>query len=50
VLTPDQLIEQARALGPSGTVMLHPLMGGMDPDLAWQSLHLIETVVLPELS
>ncbi len=50
VLTPDELIERARALGPAGTVMLHPLMGGLAPEIAWQSLRLIETRVLPALS
>ena len=50
VLTPDELIEKARALGAAGTVMLHPLMGGLAPELSWQSLRLIETRVLPALS
>ena len=49
VLTPDEAIARARALGPSGTVMLHPLMGGMSPDLSWQSLRLIEAKVIPAL-
>jgi hypothetical protein len=30
--------------------MLHPLMGGLAPEIAWQSLRLIETRVLPALS
>jgi hypothetical protein len=29
--------------------MLHPLCGGMPPDLAWSSLRLFETQVLPAL-
>jgi len=49
VLTPDELIERARALGPGGGVALHPLMGGLDPELAWESLSLVESKVLPAL-
>jgi hypothetical protein len=49
VLTPDELIERARALGPLGSVILHPLMGGMDPELSWESLRLVEQRVLPAL-
>jgi alkanesulfonate monooxygenase SsuD/methylene tetrahydromethanopterin reductase-like flavin-dependent oxidoreductase (luciferase family) len=49
VLTPEQLVLRARELGPTGMVMLHPLMGGLDPQLAWDSLRLIETEVLPAL-
>jgi alkanesulfonate monooxygenase SsuD/methylene tetrahydromethanopterin reductase-like flavin-dependent oxidoreductase (luciferase family) len=50
VVTPEQLVEQARTLGPMGTVMLHPLMGGMAPALSWESLRLIESDVLPALT
>ena len=49
VWTPDELIERARALGPHGSIALHPLMGGLDPELAWESLSLIESKVLPAL-
>jgi alkanesulfonate monooxygenase SsuD/methylene tetrahydromethanopterin reductase-like flavin-dependent oxidoreductase (luciferase family) len=49
VLTPDELISRARALGPSANVLLHPLMGGTDPELAWESLRLIESKVIPAL-
>ncbi len=49
VVTPGELIEQARALGPTGTVLLHPLMGGLPPELSWESLRLIETKVMPAL-
>jgi hypothetical protein len=30
--------------------MLHPLMGGLDPDLAWESLELIASKVIPRLA
>ena len=49
VLTPDELLERLRAMGPAAGVTLHPLMGGMDPDLSWESLRLIESKVLPAL-
>jgi alkanesulfonate monooxygenase SsuD/methylene tetrahydromethanopterin reductase-like flavin-dependent oxidoreductase (luciferase family) len=49
VVTPDALIERARTMGPLDSILLHPLMGGMDPELGWESLRLIETKVLPAL-
>ncbi len=49
VLTPDELLDRARALGPTGTLNFHPLMGGLAPDLAWSSLELFEKRVLPGL-
>jgi alkanesulfonate monooxygenase SsuD/methylene tetrahydromethanopterin reductase-like flavin-dependent oxidoreductase (luciferase family) len=49
VITPEQLVAAARALGPEGVVTLHPLMGGLEPELAWQSLALVEQRVLPAL-
>jgi alkanesulfonate monooxygenase SsuD/methylene tetrahydromethanopterin reductase-like flavin-dependent oxidoreductase (luciferase family) len=49
VLTPGEMIERVRALGPSCAILLHPLMGGMDPELSWASLELFERKVLPAL-
>jgi alkanesulfonate monooxygenase SsuD/methylene tetrahydromethanopterin reductase-like flavin-dependent oxidoreductase (luciferase family) len=49
VLTPDELIARARALGRDANVVLHPLMGGMDPELSWESLRLVESKVIPAL-
>lgn len=46
VLTPAQTIELAQK---SSTLVLHPLCGGMDPELSWESLRLIEHEVLPAL-
>jgi alkanesulfonate monooxygenase SsuD/methylene tetrahydromethanopterin reductase-like flavin-dependent oxidoreductase (luciferase family) len=46
VLTPDEMV----ALGTEqGALVLHPLMGGITPELAWQSLELFEQKVLPQL-
>ena len=46
ILTPEQAVELIRANGYLG---LMPLCGGLAPDLAWTSLHLIESQVLPSL-
>jgi alkanesulfonate monooxygenase SsuD/methylene tetrahydromethanopterin reductase-like flavin-dependent oxidoreductase (luciferase family) len=46
VLTPDECVALVRE---SGTLMLHPLMGGLDPDLAWESLELVASKVIPRL-
>lgn len=50
VVTPDECIALFRELGPRGSAFLHPLMGGLDPTLAWESLRLIEEKVLPALA
>jgi len=34
---------------PKGRLGFMPLLGGLDPDLAWESLHLFEHEVLPKL-
>jgi alkanesulfonate monooxygenase SsuD/methylene tetrahydromethanopterin reductase-like flavin-dependent oxidoreductase (luciferase family) len=49
VLTPREFVEEARKVGPTGVLRFHPLMGGIDPSLAWSSLMLFEQRVLPEL-
>ena len=47
VVTPQECIALAAR---DGHIMLHPLMGGIEPKLAWQSLRLLETEVLPQLA
>lgn len=47
VLTPDECVE---LVGRTGRVILHPLMGGMDPALGWESLKLFEEKVLPRIA
>ncbi len=49
VLTPDQLVAELKEKGPYGFAMFHPLMGGIPPELGWESLHLFEREVLPRL-
>jgi alkanesulfonate monooxygenase SsuD/methylene tetrahydromethanopterin reductase-like flavin-dependent oxidoreductase (luciferase family) len=46
VLTPDECVAMARSTGALG---LHPLMGGLPPELAWESLELVADKVLPHL-
>jgi alkanesulfonate monooxygenase SsuD/methylene tetrahydromethanopterin reductase-like flavin-dependent oxidoreductase (luciferase family) len=49
VVTPDECVALAEELGPMGALVLHPLMGGMDPALGWESLELLASKVLPRL-
>jgi alkanesulfonate monooxygenase SsuD/methylene tetrahydromethanopterin reductase-like flavin-dependent oxidoreductase (luciferase family) len=46
VVTPDECVELARA---NGGLTLHPLMGGLAPEIGWQSLRLFAESVLPRL-
>ena len=46
ILTPDQCVALAND---SGRVILHPLMGGMAPELGWEGLRLFEEKVLPRI-
>jgi alkanesulfonate monooxygenase SsuD/methylene tetrahydromethanopterin reductase-like flavin-dependent oxidoreductase (luciferase family) len=50
VLTPEDYAAELRDAGPFGFAMLHPMVGGIPPDVAWQSLHLFEDRVLPALA
>ena len=49
VLTPDECVEMWNEMGDADTFLLHPLMGGIPPELAWESLHLFESDVLPRV-
>lgn len=49
VWTPDEVIEFAKTLSPLGGIVLSPLMGGMDPDLGWESLELFKSQVFPQI-
>lgn len=49
VMTPDECIAYCRAL-PEGTrIMLQPVLGGMPPEISWESLELWANAVLPAL-
>ncbi len=47
VVTPDACLALAER---DGSIMLHPLMGGLEPALAWEGLRLFEHEVLPRLA
>lgn len=49
ILDPAGAVRLIRDLGEDSIVQLHPLMGGMDPDLGWASAELFMSKVLPEL-
>ncbi|HZP29011.1 MAG TPA: LLM class flavin-dependent oxidoreductase, partial [Acidimicrobiia bacterium] len=46
VVTPDECVDLANRCG---SVALHPLMGGIPPELGWESLQLFVDRVLPRL-
>lgn len=49
ICTPDEAVEAYRHLPDGATLVLHPLMGGVHPDWAWESLELFASRVLPRL-
>jgi len=50
IVTPDECVALAEELGPMGTILFHPLMGGMSPDIGWESLELFASKVAPRLT
>ncbi|MER6841150.1 LLM class flavin-dependent oxidoreductase [Streptomyces platensis] len=50
VVTPDDCVRLARRTGAGGSLILHPLCGGMPVDEGWRSLHLFAERVLPRLT
>ena len=48
IVTPDALVD-ALAGQPLPFAMFHPLCGGIPPELAWESLRLVEHEVLPRV-
>jgi hypothetical protein len=49
VLTPGAAVELIRGFPPGSLLLLHPLCGGLPPDLGHESLRLFVERVLPEL-
>lgn len=49
VVTPEQAINMINAMDDTSTYILVPLLGGIDPDFAWQGLKLFEQSVWPEV-
>lgn len=46
VLTPDEYVQELQAM-PFAFALLHPMCGGIPPELAWTSLSLLEHEVMP---
>jgi hypothetical protein len=49
LVTPDECVALAEELGPLGSILLHPLLAGMPPELGAESLELFAAKVLPRL-
>jgi alkanesulfonate monooxygenase SsuD/methylene tetrahydromethanopterin reductase-like flavin-dependent oxidoreductase (luciferase family) len=49
VLTPDEMVDELRAGGDYAFSLFHPMVGGIPPALAWESLRLFEHEVLPRV-
>lgn len=49
LVTPDLCAQLIRQTPAPAAILLHPLVGGLDPDIAWRSLHLFAEQVLPKL-
>jgi hypothetical protein len=49
VLTPDECVKLIETYQPFEAFVLHPLMGGIDPELSWAGLELFAGEVLPRV-
>ncbi|MGP3981143.1 LLM class flavin-dependent oxidoreductase [Streptomyces sp. KR80] len=49
ILDPDACVDFAASAGGAGSLVLHPLCGGLPVDEGWRSLHLFGEKVLPRL-
>lgn len=49
VVTPQECIALWESLEPDDALMLHPLIGGLDPELGWESLRTFDAEVRPHL-
>lgn len=49
ILTPEEAVQRLRALEPDYELRLHPLLGGIPPELSWQNLELLVGQVLPQV-
>jgi alkanesulfonate monooxygenase SsuD/methylene tetrahydromethanopterin reductase-like flavin-dependent oxidoreductase (luciferase family) len=50
IMTPEQTVAMLMEMPPeSQGLILHPLMGGIDPELSWESLELLQHEVLPHV-
>lgn len=49
VLTPEAMVTELTDAGPLAFAVFHPMLGGIPPRTAWETLHLFEHEVLPHL-
>ena len=49
IVTPDECVALAEELGPTGTIIMRPLMSGMPSEMGWESLELMREKVLPRI-
>ncbi|GCD42732.1 LLM class flavin-dependent oxidoreductase [Streptomyces paromomycinus] len=49
IVTPEECVRLAGEVGPTGSLILHPLCGGMPVDEGWRSVHLFAERVVPHL-
>lgn len=49
IVTPDELVAELSSPDAHPYVQLHPMLGGIPPAVAWESLQLVEHEVLPRL-
>ncbi|MDS1272204.1 LLM class flavin-dependent oxidoreductase [Lipingzhangella sp. LS1_29] len=49
IVTPQQCVELVRNVPEPSSVLLHPLLGGVDPQVGWECLQLFVDEVLPAL-
>ena len=47
--TPDQIVEAAGKVSPTGALTFNPLAGGLPPDISWASLELFASEVMPRI-
>ena len=50
IVTPAECIELAEGWEPDGSLLLHPLIAGLPPDLGWSHLDLFERKVVPHIN
>lgn len=49
VMTPDECVDYANAIGPLDPVTTHPLCGGIPPAVSWEHLELLGNEVIPRV-
>ena len=49
ILSPDDAVRRLSELDDDYELRLHPLLGGLPPELSWRSLELLADKVLPQV-